>query len=757
MNEIEALRWQLERYGAVLSQQVDRLYNALEELQRTTLLLLNQNDASEENIDASLNAQGFAVDDDGFFQSLPLLSAFRNGTSPDDAVSVSWGKHLKANPVIRHHMHCHRNIGSHLKHIRDRLGDVGWIYYQDAANASFQYPYIDQKTAIPFDFDWTTYHTFVSVNPDNNPDRQIRWTPPTVDYAGEGIIVSVSIPVWKDESFIGLWSIDLPIRYLYRDFSSSKPFPQQSQFIVNDQGLLLLHEKLKAEINQSEGHLFLHPLSDLGGQWSEFDLKAITNQETGVHWIKDAENTPWLFCHCHVPGVDWTLFSGLPKSAMEEAEAQRLRDAFQQVSEGNFSYRIEASTSSTLSTLVSAFNQMSTRLSQAEEHRQEIEKQLRQAQKMEAVGRLAGGVAHDFNNKITVIMGYAELAMMKMKPDDPLRIDLETILHASARSKELTRQLLGFARRQSIDPRVLDINEVVHSMLRMLRPLIGEDIELIWRPGDHIWPILVDPSQIDQILTNLCVNARDAIGGVGKIIIETSNIEIDDEYCSMHQGFIPGSFVRLTVSDDGEGMAKDTLNNIFEPFFSTKPQAKGTGLGLSTVYGIVKQNNGFIDTYSEPNHGSSFNIYLKRISDRTVDQPAPIPQGTATCGNETVMVVEDDPDILNLSMLMLTKLGYRVMGMNSPTEVIEQIRNLSEPIDLLITDVIMPDMNGRELALQVKEIFPNLKILFMSGYTSNVIVHRGVLDEDVFLLQKPFTRKELTAKVREVLESRPGS
>lgn len=751
MNEIDVLKWQLERYRAVLSQQIERLYNALEELQRTTLLFTSSDDATEENIDAWLQQEGFAIDADGFYQSIPLVFAFRNGEASEDAVSISWGKNLVSNPLIRKHMYCHRNIGSYLKHIHDRLGDIGWIYYQDAANASLQYPYIDQGSAIPFDFDWTSYHTFISVNPENDPEREIRWTPPTVDYAGEGIILSVSIPVWREKTFLGLWSIDLPIRYLYRDFFSKTPFPNQSRFIVDQQGMLVLHDKLQAEIDQKHGSIFLHPITELGGDWENLNMKSVTKTETGVQFIMDEKRTEWVFCHCQVPGVNWTLFSGLPKSEMEDAASRRLQQAFQNISDGNFSHRIEVTKTNAMSTLIEEFNRMTTRLSLAEERREEIEKQLRQAQKMEAVGRLAGGVAHDYNNMISIIMGYTELALEGLATDNPLHSDLQQVLEAAARSKELTRQLLAFARQQSIDPKTLDLNETVESMLRMLHPLIGEDIDLIWHPSEHICPIYIDPSQVDQILANLCVNARDAINGVGKIIIETASVEFDKEYCSMHGDFSPGRFVQLSITDDGKGMDTSTLTHIFEPFFSTKSIGKGTGLGLATVYGVVKQNNGFINVYSESGHGTTFKIYFPRVTDRSVETLPRNLEATPSYKNETILLVEDDASILAVTKRMLKKLGYRVISANSPIEAITMVENNAETIDLLMTDVIMPELNGRDLSEKLQTIYPDLKVLFMSGYTSNVIVHRGVLDKDVFLLQKPFSKKELAAKVREVL------
>ena len=752
MNEIEAIKWQLDTYHVMLAQQMDRLYNALEELQRTTLLHIKLDCPTDDDIDKWLQTEGFAVDDDGFYQSLPLLSAFKKGCVPEDAISFSWGYHLKQDPDVRQDMYRHRNIGPLLKHIRDRLGDIGWIYYQSVHNAALQYPYINQSQAITSDFDWSTYYTYISVSPENNPQRKIRWTPPNIDYASEGMIICVSIPVYHENVFIGLWSIDLPLKYLYRDFSFAKTFSDQIQFIANREGMLLLHEKLNAEIDQSRGRIFLHSISELGGQWTHLDMNAILTGRERVINITDAHGDEWLFCFKHMPHVEWILFSGLPRSSMEEAAAQRLKRAFSHVASGNYSHRIESSPTNSLTTLVDAFNEMNQRLSQAEKYRKKMEKQLGQAQKLEAVGRLAGGVAHDYNNITNVIMGYSEMALEKTKKDDPLYKFLQEIYEAARRSMKLTRQLLTFARCQSIAPVVLDINQAVEGAMKMLNRMIGEDIDLIWHPGKEIWPIEIDPSQIDQILTNLCVNSRDAISSVGKIIIETTNIEFDRHYCAANQNFIPGEFVQLTVTDNGKGMNKDTLEKIFEPFFSTKTAVRNTGFGLATVYGIIQQNNGFINVYSEPGKGTSFKIYIPRVKGRMVetisDSAEEIPLGR----NEILLVVEDEPALLSLVEQMLKELRYRVLAANSPKEAVVLAERHSGKISLLITDVIMPQTTGRDLANRLQAAYPDLTVLFMSGYTSNVITHRGFLDKNASLLQKPFSKKELAIRVRKVLD-----
>ncbi|MCP4340523.1 MAG: PAS domain S-box protein [Desulfobulbaceae bacterium] len=387
----------------------------------------------------------------------------------------------------------------------------------------------------------------------------------------------------------------------------------------------------------------------------------------------------------------------------------------------------------------------------AECRRDSLEKQLIQAQKMESVGRLAGGVAHDFNNMLNVIMGYTELMLEKTQTDSSMQHDLLEIQGAAQRSTEITRQLLAFARQQTIAPKVLDLNDAVENMLKMLRRLIGEDIDLVWLPDVELSPIKIDPTQIDQIMANLCVNARDALVGVGEITIETKSASFDESYCKDHMGFTPGEYVLLTVSDDGSGMDKKTQENIFEPFFTTKDIVSGTGLGLSMVYGIVKQNHGFINVYSELEKGTTIKIYLPRYASEMVSARKVIGTDIPHGRGETVLIVEDEAAILKLGKRMLETLGYTVIDANSPEKAIEMAASHAGKIQLLITDVVMPGMNGRQLANHLKAIDGDLKVMFMSGYTADVIANRGVLDDDVCFMQKPFSQTVLANKAREAL------
>jgi PAS domain S-box-containing protein len=389
---------------------------------------------------------------------------------------------------------------------------------------------------------------------------------------------------------------------------------------------------------------------------------------------------------------------------------------------------------------------------QAETEREKLQAQLRQAQKMESVGRLAGGVAHDFNNMLGIIIGHADMVLEQMGPNQPFHEDLVEIRKAGVRSADLTRQLLAFARKQTVAPRVLDLNDTIESMLKLLRRLIGEDINLAWLPGNEVWPVKIDPAQIDQILANLCVNARDAIIGVGKMTIETGNMVFDEAYCKEHAGFVPGDYVTLAVSDNGCGMDSETMSHLFEPFFTTKGLGKGTGLGLATVYGVVKQNNGFINVYSESDQGTSFKIYLPRHLSTTAIVPEKEVDKPAERGFETVLLVEDEPAILRMTTMMLERQGYTVVGAGTPVEAIRLAHEHAGDIHILMSDVVMPEMNGRDLAKNILSIYPHMKCLFMSGYTANVIAHHGVLEEGVNFIQKPFSKSDLSAKVREVLD-----
>jgi nitrogen-specific signal transduction histidine kinase/ActR/RegA family two-component response regulator len=381
-----------------------------------------------------------------------------------------------------------------------------------------------------------------------------------------------------------------------------------------------------------------------------------------------------------------------------------------------------------------------------------LEERLRQTHKMEAVGRLAGGVAHDFNNMLSVILGNVEVALASLDASDPLHDRLQEIEEAAVRSADLTRQLLAFARRQVVSPEVLDLNETVAGMLTMLRRLIGENIDLTWRPTSDLWRLRIDRSQVDQLLANLCVNARDAIDGVGRVTIATANAVLGEAFCSSHEGAVAGDYVCLTVADDGVGMDADTIARIFEPFFTTKERGRGAGLGLATVYGIVKQNDGYVEVVSDPNEGSTFSIFLPRCAGQVVAARSERSADAASRGHEAILLVEDEPPLLQVLQRMLEGLGYRVLAAHSPSEALDMAARHREAIDLIVTDVVMPEMNGVDLTRRLAESRPGMKHLFISGHSTDAIGDQRFLDADVHFLQKPFPVTRLAAVVRAILD-----
>ena len=393
-----------------------------------------------------------------------------------------------------------------------------------------------------------------------------------------------------------------------------------------------------------------------------------------------------------------------------------------------------------------------TERKQAEEEKQKLEGQLLHAQKMEAVGRLAGGVAHDFNNMLNVIIGYAEIILGKIDRDVLLRKDVEEIMKAATRSASLTQQLLAFSRKQIIQPKVLDINALLKNLDQMLRRLIGEHIDIVFALAQDIGRIKADPVQIEQVIMNLAINARDAMHEGGKLTIETAMADLDDSYAKNHAGVLPGRYALIAVTDTGRGMDDQIKSKIFEPFFTTKDRGKGTGLGLAMVYGIVKQSGGHIYVYSEPGRGTTFKIYFP-CTDAVPDFNADIQRAKEhRGGNEHILVVEDEAKLRRLFEATIPSLGYRVTTAANGDEALALVEERGLKPDLVITDVVMPGMGGVVLVERLRKNQPDLRVLYMSGYTDNAIVHQGILDPGTPFIQKPFHIKDLAVKIREVLE-----
>jgi PAS domain S-box-containing protein len=393
-----------------------------------------------------------------------------------------------------------------------------------------------------------------------------------------------------------------------------------------------------------------------------------------------------------------------------------------------------------------------SQIKQAERALEQSAEQLRQAQKLESVGRLAGGIAHDFNNMLTAIQGYSELTLRRLEDDDPLRRNIEEILKAGDRSAALTRQLLAFSRQQILQPVVLDLNVVITDTVKMLQRLIGEDVQLVAVLNPKAGRVKADAGQVSQIIMNLAVNARDAMPTGGKLTIETANTTFDEEYAWQHVGVISGEYVMLAISDTGTGMSAETQQHIFEPFFTTKEVGKGTGLGLATVYGIVKQSGGQIWVHSEMGGGTTFKIYLPRVTEEVAEEETKHPSDGLLRGSETILLVEDEEMVRMLAHRILEECGYTVLEAGNGAQALALCDKHEGHIDMLMTDVVMPHMGGRELAERMAQMYPEMRILFTSGYTDDAVVRHGVIETGMNFIQKPFTPDGLAQKVREVLD-----
>ncbi len=441
------------------------------------------------------------------------------------------------------------------------------------------------------------------------------------------------------------------------------------------------------------------------------------------------------------PGIDKTEMFGKLRRCMELRESQRLENefTFPDGSKGHFELRVEPCSVGIVVLSVDVTNE------------RRVEQQLRHAQKMEAVGRLAGSVAHDFNNLLSVVLSHATLLQMDLKAVDPARANVDAIKAAGERAARLTKQLLAFSRRQVLSPSVLKLNDIVCDCERLLARLLGEDVQIVTRLDKALAPVFADPGQIDQVLVNLAVNARDAMPNGGTLTIETKNVVLDDSYKSVHFGTAVGPHVMLAISDTGVGMDRETQNRIFEPFFTTKEAGKGTGLGLSTVFGIVEQSKGTIWVYSEPGNGSTFKIYLPTTSQAEAE-PETTEEPTSLEGTETILLVEDQEDVRTVAETALRRYGYHVLEASNAGEALLICERHPQKIHLLLTDVIMPRMGGQELAERLAQVRPDIKVLFMSGYTDHAVLHHGILDSGFAYMQKPFVPELLARRVREVLD-----
>lgn len=754
----DSIQMQLQKIAVSLGANIQRYHDRLHELKRLSQILFMET-PTDKDIKAWFREDGFGIDDDGFWLSIPKLQAFRENRAPMDIVSYSWHPDLVNDKSACSRMYAFRNIGPLLKEIWNSLPDTSWIYYQDITNTSLQFPYIDQITAITPDFDWHTYHTFQSVCPQNNPKGGIQWTKPTIDYAGEGLILSVSIPVQIQKQFIGLWSIDLPMVTLYPDFVFDTLLEGQVNFIVDQDGNLVAHPHIETRIDAEKGSIFHTHFHELDAGFKALSPEKLLKKKGGDFVLSQGASSELVGLYHTIPGIHWLLFCVFPRQSMEHVIDQKIKTAFERVKSGDFSHRLNGLSGIRHSKIIAdGFNEMAQALEIQAEKQKKIQKEkdlleerIRHYQKMEAIGTLAGGIAHDFNNVLFPIQGYAEMCLNELPKDDPKHEMVQEILQAASRAKELIDQILTFSRQGETKNQIVSFQLIVKEALKLLRSTIPTSIVIRQNIMSQCRPVFADPTNLHQVVMNLCTNAFHAVqkkGGTIEVDLQETQLTADHAY--KMTDLPPGDYSLLTVSDTGCGMDKHTLEQIFDPYFTTKKEGKGTGLGLSISYGIIKNLNGDIKVYSEPNKGTTFHVYIPATSQK--EHPEPEKNITIAKGTERILLVDDERSIAQMGKAVLQKHGYRVTTFTSSIEALNAFKKAPESFDLLLTDMTMPNMTGDKLIEQIKRIKNNIPAIICTGF-SETISNGNYADSgaDGFLM-KPVATQKLIGEIRKQLD-----
>nr|WP_320014379.1 ATP-binding protein [uncultured Desulfobacter sp.] len=759
MTNNDSIQMQLQKIAATIGANIQRYHDRLYELKRLSQILFMETRADDDDINEWFREEGFGIDEDGFWLSLPKLTAFRENRAPKDIISYSWHPDLISNKNACFRMYALRNIGPLLGEIWSGLPETSWIYYQDITNTSLQFPYIDQITAISPDFDWRTYHTFQSVCPQNNPEGGIQWTQPTIDYAGEGLILSVSIPVRIQSRFIGLWSIDLPLITLYPEFVFDTLLEGQVNFIVDQDGNLVAHPHIQTRIDSEKGSIFQTHFHELGAEFKPLSPRELLKKKGG-HFTLNPGGASELVGYYHaIPGVRWLLFCVFPRQSMEHVIDQKIKTAFERVKSGDFSYRLNGLSGVKHSKIIADwFNEMAHALeNQAKKQKKTqkekalLEERVRHYEKMEAIGTLAGGIAHDFNNILFPIQGYAEMFLDDLPKDDPKHEMAQEIFKAASRAKELIEQILTFSRHGKRENQIVSVQLIVKEALKLLRSTIPKNIVINQNITSQCKPVFADPTNLHQVIMNLSTNAFHAVqekGGAIDVTLEEVSVTTDGQYSIA--GLPPGDYICLTVSDTGCGMDKNTLEQIFNPYFTTKKEGKGTGLGLSISYGIIKKLNGDIKVYSEPNKGTTFHVYIPVTSitkNRKSEENGNIAKGT-----ERILLIDDENSVVEMEATVLKKYGYHVSAFTSSLEALNAFEKEPGSFDLVLTDMTMPDMTGDILVEHIKHIRDNIPVIICTGFSEN-ISNGNYADKgaDGFLM-KPVSIDKLIGAIRKQLD-----
>jgi signal transduction histidine kinase/ActR/RegA family two-component response regulator len=717
VREIDVLQYQLGQTAAAIAGRVAQLSEALHHLAGITSLVVEEHGASVEQVDAWID-EHFVRDPDGYFGRREVLDLARAGQTDLDHFVFYVHHRFADDPDVRRRMHAMRNLGPRLRAVRERLADVEWVYYQDARGWAVSYPMHDPSPTIPADFDWLGYLTFQSVEPSNNPEGRIRWTPPNVDYGGTGIMVACSVPLFHtDGRFFGVWSVDVPVQSLLRDVVLETMVEGQSNFIVDADGYLVAHEVLEKVISGEKGAWVRQPMSSLGEAFGEIDLHALRAAGATQLELEADDGSRRVVLARALPEVDWVLFVTFPAAGVLDAVKRSFEEAFAHLRLGDTTYRIDSDVTEDLRGLVDGYNDMAGELQRTLEAQERMRSEAEHGRKLQVVGQLAGGVAHDFNNLLTIILGSASLLEEEVGPD---QVDLvRTILTATEAAGTLTRQMLSLSRGDLVQPQVVSVGSVVRQAARLLEHLCPSTVHVRCDVPDRTPSVHIDPSQLLQVVLNLGINARDAVGAEGTVELGVREREGE---------------VAVRVRDDGAGMDAATAECIFKPFFTTR--STGSGLGLATVDRIVKAAGGTVELDTAVGRGTTFDVWLPSRD----TQRAAITDTSALRGCR-VLLVDDEAMVRRFAVQALQRFGAAVFPAASADEALSLVD--ARRFDLLLTDVVLPGPGGRELAEAVVRRQPDIEVVFMSGFSDDEMLQRGVRAAEVHFLAKPFTAEQL--------------
>lgn len=750
MDEIEIIAFQVETTVATLQSNILRYYDVLHELKRMSLFLLSETSYEQSKIETWFNDEQFGICEDGFWQSISALKKHRQGNLPDHSISYSCHTDLRSHKTARFQMYCHRNIGPVLSDIRSRLQGSAWIYYQGESNMGLQYPFIDQSTAITPDFDWSTYHTWMSVSPANNPEREIQWTAPSIDYAGEGLIISVSIPVYQKDDFLGLWSIDLPIETLYRRHIDERSIPEQQNFIIDYDGHIIAHPMVETKIDKKKGSIYQEKIESLGKGFENLNLEDLVSNETGRMDIFIENNRAYDVFYKTIPEINWFYFSICPKDRMMAVINNKVKSALDKVRGGDYSFRLQNIPEYVSNNvLVKSFNDMAEAIELQHQQILESQKRIIHAEKLSAIGTLAGGIAHDFNNILSSVLGFTQLCLDEVEEESLIAKHLQEINAAGMRAKELVGQILAFARQTEEGRKPIRLDSIVREVLKLLRSSIPSTIDIQSTIESRSY-MLGDEINAHQILMNLCTNSAHAMENGGILTVTLNDETIGASNLKTSPDLPEGSYLKLTVTDTGTGIPEDIIESIFEPYFTTKPPGKGTGMGLAMVHGIVEKYKGKITVKSDIGKGSTFTVYFPVTDNKTAMQSHKsnsVPKGT-----ERILLVDDEISIASMMSQTLNRLGYQVTAITNSTEALDIFTHRKNDFDLVITDMTMPTMTGDQLAVELMKIRPDIPVVLCTGHNKTISEKTATGIGIKAIAYKPILKENLARIIRRVVE-----